>query len=52
MQSKNLVFNNTYDIVSKLGGGLTAEVYLAQNIQNPKEKVALKIYKQDFLQMA
>jgi len=38
--------------VSKLGGGLTAEVYLAQNLNNPKERVALKIYKQDYLQMA
>ena len=42
---KSLVFNNTYNILKKLGGGLTSEVFLAQHITNSEEKIALKIFK-------
>ena len=49
MKSQNLVFNNTYQIVSTLGAGLTAQVYLASNIYNSQEKIALKIFKHDYL---
>jgi len=46
MQSHtNLIFNHNYQIIKKLGGGLTAEVYLAENVNDKDERVALKIFK-------
>lgn len=49
-QMSNLVLNGEYDLMSLLGNGKTAMVYLAKSIKNPKEQVAIKILKRKFLQ--
>ena len=39
------VFNNKYNIISQIGEGKTAMVYLAEEIADPTKKVAIKILK-------
>ena len=44
--SKNFsVFNQKYNIVENLGDGNTSRVYLGQALNDPTEKVAIKIFK-------
>jgi len=43
------IFNGTYEILKSLGEGNTSKVYLARNMQNPTEHVAIKILKDEFL---
>jgi serine/threonine protein kinase len=47
--NQQLIFNQNYMLVKHLGGGLTADVFLALNVNNFNEKVALKIFKNDYL---
>lgn len=44
------VFNGEYEILSSLGEGNTSKVYKARNIKNPKQIVALKLLREEFLQ--
>jgi serine/threonine protein kinase len=43
------IFNGTYEILKSLGEGNTSKVYLARNMQNTTEHVAIKILKDEFL---
>jgi len=43
------VFNDTYEIITSLGEGNTSKVYLGRNLQNPTLTVAIKIFKNEFL---
>lgn len=47
---KHPVFNGEYEILSSLGEGNTSKVYMARNIKNPKQVVALKLLREEFLQ--
>ena len=47
---KHPVFNGEYEILSSLGEGNTSKVYMARNISNPKQIVALKLLREEFLQ--
>ena len=47
---KHPVFNGEYEILSSLGEGNTSKVYMARNIKNPKQIVALKLLREEFLQ--
>lgn len=49
-RKKNIVLNDKYELISLLGNGKTAMVYLAKSIKNPNEQVAIKILKRKFLQ--
>ena len=49
-QNKNLVLNGEYELMSLLGNGKTAMVYLAKSVKNPTEQVAVKILKRKFIQ--
>ena len=40
-----MTFDNKYTVISKLGQGASAEVYLCSEIANPSNKVALKLIK-------
>jgi serine/threonine protein kinase len=46
---KHPIFNNEYEILSSLGEGNTSKVYMARKISNPKQFVALKLLKEEFL---
>ena len=48
-QSQHPIFNSTYEILKSLGEGNTSKVYLARNIANPNNHVAIKILKDEFL---
>jgi MAP/microtubule affinity-regulating kinase len=43
------VLNGKYAMLSTLGEGNTSKVYLAQTIEEPKQYVAIKILKEEFL---
>lgn len=47
---KHPVFNGEYEILSSLGEGNTSKVYMARSIKNPKQVVALKLLREEFLQ--
>ena len=49
-QHNNLVLNGEYELMSLLGNGKTAMVYLAKSVKNPTEQVAVKILKRKFIQ--
>lgn len=42
-KSKNSIFNDVYEILSELGTGKSSKVYLAREIKNPRNLVALKL---------
>lgn len=42
---KPTIFNDEYQVLRKLGDGLTSIVYLAQKLNDPTTQVALKIIK-------
>jgi len=44
------VLNGEYELLSLLGNGKTAMVYLAQSVKNPSEQFAVKILKRKFIQ--
>ena len=39
------IFNGEYHVIQQVGIGKTANVYLAESIENPAEQVAIKIFK-------
>ena len=43
------VFNDKYVIQQELGHGLSSNVYLASGLEDPSYKVALKIFKNDYI---
>jgi serine/threonine protein kinase len=43
------VFNGKFEILKSLGEGHTSKVYLARNIEDPNQHVAVKILKDEFL---
>ncbi len=43
------ILNGKYEMMSSLGEGNTSKVYLAQHIDDPSQKVAVKILREDFL---
>lgn len=46
---KHPVFNDTYEIFKSLGEGNTSKVYLARSLADPRQHVAIKIIKEEFL---
>ena len=44
-----LAFNQHWLFVKELGEGMSANVYLVQNIYQPEQKMALKIFKSDYI---
>lgn len=46
---KHPIFNDKYEIVSSLGEGNTSKVYLIRSIEDPKQKFALKLLREHFL---
>jgi serine/threonine protein kinase len=49
-KAKHPIFNNEYEILSSLGEGNTSKVYMARKLADPKQVVALKLLKEEFLQ--
>lgn len=43
------IFNDKYHIIKELGFGNTSTVYLCESIKNLNEKVALKLYKKEYI---
>jgi len=43
------IFGGEYEIIQNLGTGNTAKVYLAQSINDPNKKIAIKIMKSEYL---
>lgn len=43
------IFNNQFEILRSLGEGNTSKVYLARNLANPLQMVAIKILRDEFL---
>lgn len=43
------VLNGTYQMLSTLGEGNTSKVYLASTVKDPKQYVAIKILREEFL---
>lgn len=43
------VFNDKYELIKSLGKGWTSEVFLAREINNPNNELAVKIYEDDFI---
>lgn len=48
-QRKHPIFNDKYEITSSLGHGKTSKVYLANEIGNPENTVAIKIFREEYL---
>ena len=48
-KQKHPIFNDQYEILSSLGEGNTSKVYLCRSIENPKEMMALKLLRDEFL---
>jgi len=48
-KAKHPIFNNEYEILQSLGEGNTSKVYMARNIKNPNQVVALKLLREEFL---
>ena len=46
---KQVVFCKEYNVLSSLGEGTTAKVYLAQKIADPSEFVAIKLFREEFI---
>lgn len=46
---KHPVFNKEWEIMSSLGSGNTSKVYLCRSLENPNDKIALKLLKEEFL---
>ena len=49
-KSKHPVFNHEWEILSSLGEGNTSKVYLCRSLKDPKQKIALKLLREEFLQ--
>jgi len=49
-KSKHPVFNKEWEILSSLGEGNTSKVYLCRSLKDPKQKIALKLLREEFLQ--
>ena len=49
MPQAHPIFNNSFEILKSLGEGNTSKVYLAREIANPSNHVAVKILKEEFL---
>ena len=43
-----MIFNDIYEIQSWLGSGKTSTVYMARNLTDPSQIVAIKIIKKSF----
>lgn len=50
LSKKHPTFNDTYEIFKSLGEGNTSKVYLARLLADPRQHVAIKIMKDEFLQ--
>ena len=50
LPKKHPTFNDTYEIFKSLGEGNTSKVYLARLLADPRQHVAIKIMKDEFLQ--
>ena len=48
-KQKHPIFNGEFEIISSLGEGNTSKVYLARSLSNPKEQIALKLLREEFL---
>ena len=48
-KQKHPIFNNKFEILSSLGEGNTSKVYMARELANPKNIVALKLLREEFL---
>ena len=48
-QPKFSVFNGKYKVLEMLGCGHTSRVFLGEELGDPTKKVAIKIFKQEFL---
>ena len=48
-KQKHPIFNGEFEIISSLGEGNTSKVYLARSLTNPKEQIALKLLREEFL---
>merc|ERR1711939_33855 len=48
-KQKHPIFNDQYEILSSLGEGNTSKVYLCRSLKNPKEMMALKLLRDEFL---
>jgi len=44
------IFNGQYEILARLGEGKTSKVYKAKDLNNPDRVVAIKMFKQEFIQ--
>lgn len=49
-QQKHPIFNGEYEILSSLGEGNTSKVYMVRSLKDPKQLVALKLLRDEFLQ--
>ena len=49
-RNKYATFNNQYEILKNIGDGSQAKVYLCREIKNPNQYVALKLFRDKFLQ--
>ena len=47
---KHPIFNNKHEVVRSLGTGSTSKVYLCNDINDNKNKVALKCIRSEFLE--
>ena len=43
------VLNGKYEMLSTLGEGNTSKVYLAQTLDEPRQYVAIKVLREEFL---
>merc|ERR1712110_51834 len=48
-KQKHPIFNGEYEILSSLGEGNTSKVYLCRSIKDPKQQIALKLLREEFL---
>jgi serine/threonine protein kinase len=49
MNPEHPVFNDKYEILSNLGEGKTAKVYLARSIEDKEKLVAIKVIDEELL---
>merc|ERR1712159_828681 len=49
-KQKHPIFNGEWEILSSLGEGNTSKVYLCRSLKDPKQKIALKLLREEFLQ--
>jgi serine/threonine protein kinase len=48
-KQKHPIFNGEFEIISSLGEGNTSKVYLARSLIDPKQQIALKLLREEFL---